>query len=277
MSRLFGYLGNDSALFDVALTRCENGLAVDLDKPSDGWGLGYYQGDRALFRKRPAELTGHVRLASLATDVQSSCVLSHVRLGTRGAPSPRNTQPYRFRNWLLAHIGEATFDDDLVVTLREALPDFLVRNVHGETDSEPALHLFFDFLRQRAHIDHPIVAVDALVESLRETVRFIHKSVRDNGSERPPLLNFLFTSGRMLMACNYSDSTLAYLELRGLTRTEAPLFAGHEPSKKEYPNYRGTFLTFDPYPSECFWITVPPHSILVIDENIEAHVAPING
>lgn len=275
MGRQFAYVGNDMSLLDLALARCGESLVVDDGEPFNGWGVGYFADDRALLRKRPAQLKGRVDLRSLVSDVQSNAVLCHVRRGTRAPSKPANTQPFRFRSWLFSHVGHAAETEQVERALFDRLPDFLQRNVRGETDSESALHLLFDYLPSNTRLEHPVAPVDALVDAARRALAEIDRINREGGAERPPTLDFLYTSGRMILATNRSASTLAWMRLEGAERVEQPLFAGHHPKTLEYPHFRGVFVTFDPNGSDGDWNLVEPDHILVVDERFDIHVEPI--
>lgn len=274
MSRHFGYLGSDFSLFDLALKACGESLSFVADSPCDGWGLGYYQDEQALVRKQPAKLTGRINLAELAADVMSHSLVAHVRQSSEGTSAPQNTQPYRFRNWLFTHLGYATRTPEGLAALIGLLPDFLQRNVRGQTDSELALHLFFEKLNKRTRIDRAIVPVPALFESMRETLLDIRRTIMTT-TEETPVLDFIFVSGRTIMATCTSDSTLAYLPIHGVEREEKPLFAGHTPDKKVFPHFKGVFVTTDPADSDVPWQMVPTNNILVVDEKFEVHIEPI--
>ncbi|PJB46103.1 MAG: hypothetical protein CO108_06250 [Deltaproteobacteria bacterium CG_4_9_14_3_um_filter_63_12] len=274
MSRQFGYLGSDFSLFDLALKTCGDSLSFVAETPCDGWGLGYYQDERALVRKQPARLMGRVNLATLAADVLSHSMVAHVRHGSEGTPPPQDMQPYRFRNWLFTHDGHVTRTPEGRAALLGLLPDFLQRNVRGQTDSELALHLFFEKLNKRTRIDRAIVPVPALFESMRETLTDIRRTIM-TATEENPVLNFMFVSGRCIAATCTSDSTLAYLPIRGLERQEKPLFAGHTPDTQQFPHFKAVFVTTDPAPSDVPWQVVPCNTILVVDEKFEVHIQPI--
>lgn len=276
MGRQFAYIGSDMSLLELALERCGESLVVDDGQPFNGWGLGYYADDRALLRKRPVLLQGRLDLRALVADVHSSSVLCHVRRATRAPARPSNTQPFRFRSWLFSHVGRAADSEAVEKALTERLPDFLLRNVRGETDSEAALHLYFDHLRATsARIDHPVAAPAALIDAMRLTLAEIDRINRDNGAEQPPTLDMLYTSGRMIVATNRSSSRLAWMRIEGLEQVEPPLFAGHHPKTTEYPQYRGVFVTYDPHGTDGDWQLVEPEHVLVVDERFEVHTAPI--
>ena len=144
MSRQFAYLGNDASLFELAVATCGETLSHELENPCDGWGIGYFNDDRALVRKRPAQIQGRVNFGELATDLATVAVIGHLRWALHGAATPENTQPFRFRNWLFSHCGDASPVPAVRDALIASLPDHQLSNVRGETDSEPALYVFFD-------------------------------------------------------------------------------------------------------------------------------------
>ncbi len=276
MSRQMAFLSNDFSLFDLALEACGSTLAGHKDAPYDGWGIGYYVEDRALVQKKPTSIEGRTDLAELVRDVRSHSVMAHLRRAIQGVASPENTQPFRFRNWLCAHIGEASFSPQGTEMLRQALPGFLQHNVRGDTDSEVALHFFFDFLRTHARIDRDIVAVDALLAAARDAVQTIVRINKASGEVRTPSLDMVFLSGRMMVAVAASTSTLATLRIGAMERFEAQLFADSPPKVQNYPHFRGIFLSFDPNDPERKWITAPPRSVIVVDEHLQVHTAPLD-
>lgn len=275
MGRQFAYLSNDKSLTDLALGACGDSLTLDDGKPVDGWGVGYFTDERPLVRKRPTRLDGPVDMRQFVDDVRSNCVVGHLRRGTGASPTPANTQPFRFRSWLFTHVGQAADNPTVSAALRETLPDFLRRNLRGDSDSEVALHVFFDHLRKHAKLEHAIVPPDVLFAAARATLADIDRVNRDNDAAQPPTLDLLFTSGRVLVATNHSRSTLAYMTLDGIDRVEQPLFAGHQGKTTEHAHFKSVIVTWDPNGTDGDWTTVEPGHLLAVDEKFEVHVAPI--
>ena len=277
MCRLFGYLGNDPSLLPLALRSTAGALVEACDVPGEGSGIGFYQDDRPLVRKRPKTLVDRVDFTELTDTIRSRSVIGQLRRGSRGKVSSENTPPFRFRNWLFANQGEIAHSDPAHNALRERLPDFLLRNIHGQTDSELALHLFFDHLRKNANIENPVVSAPLLAEALQSTIGEVQQMMRATGQERPPEFNMLYLSGRVLMACQYqSEVPLAYLQVEGLQEREQPLFAGHEPRTVKHEHFRGVFVAFDPHGEAKGWEPVPSDSLLIVDERLNVHILPIN-
>lgn len=283
MCRLFGYLGNDPSLLPLAFQRTGDALTEDCAVPGEGWGLGFFQDDRALVRKRPKVVTDRVCFSDLASDLRARAVIGLVRRGSRGDVSPENTPPFRFRNWLFANQGDVAAPgpsaDTAHAALRDSLPDFLRHNIWGQTDSEPALHLFFHHLRQRAHVESPAIPPLALIDTARAYTDHLQQVLRDAGQERPPELNLIFANGRSLVAIHlHSAIPLASLTLTHLQAQEPPLFAGHRPRTLDYPHFKATFLAFQPSPSALDaapWEPLPTSAVTVIDEHNQPHTAPL--
>jgi len=84
--------------------------------------------------------------------------------------------------------------------LLEALPDFLRRNVSGDTDSEHAFMLFLKYLRQEGQLDGLDVPAGAVGRALALAARDLETWSREAGAQRPPTLNFIATNGRVLAA-----------------------------------------------------------------------------
>src|SRR3990170_1236754 len=102
MSRLFGCMCNEPERLRCALYPARDAL-VATGAP-DGWGLAFFQG---------------------------------------GAPAKlENAQPFRFRQWVFCHSGAVERFAAIQTGMLESVPDFLRRNIRGQTDSEHVFHLF---------------------------------------------------------------------------------------------------------------------------------------
>src|SRR5207245_8791387 len=124
-----------------ALSAERDVMAIPAGKPSDGWGVGFYQGGEVLLRKRPTE-GRPVDFIELTRDLRTDVMIGHVRAGSVGGQRVENTHPFRYRQWLFAHNGTLDRFSAMRPRLLESIPDFLRRNIRGETDSEHVFHLF---------------------------------------------------------------------------------------------------------------------------------------
>ncbi len=276
MCRLFGYLGNDPSLLPLAFGQVRDNLVEDCTVPGEGWGVGFFQDDRALVRKRPKILVERVSFADITSDLRARSVVGQVRRGSRGDVSPENTPPFRFRNWLFANQGDIAFTDPAHAALRDNLPDFLRHNIWGQTDAEPALHLFFEHLRTLSHIESPTIPTPRLVEATAAFLSNLQQVLRASGQEQAPELNLLYLNGRSLIAIQHNSKIpLAFRSIHTLQSQDPPLFAGHRTRVVDHAHYRGVFVAFEPKNPNDTWTYTPESSIVIVDEHLQVHVHPI--
>lgn len=199
----------------------EEGAALDvtLPKAADGWGAGFYQSGEALHRKLPQPIEGHLAWSGVLDGVRSHVVIAHVRQATVGDRKADNTQPFRMRQWLFAHVGEVAGYAALRERMLASLPDFLRRNIRGQTDSELLFHVVLSFLHDSGHLDSVDVTDAAVVGALRGAVALVDQYTREVGAT-PGSLSLALTNGRQL-----------YVLRRGspLCLTQRDRLAGHEP------------------------------------------------
>ena len=122
-------------------------------KPSvDGIGRASCVDDSVLLKRHPSKPESNA-LWQIITDLRARCTLLHIRDETDLRPkhrSPKNLGPFRSRAYAFTSSGGPDSSDE-ANALREkhlaALPDFLRRNVEGQSESEA----FFFVLLSRLH------------------------------------------------------------------------------------------------------------------------------
>src|SRR5215475_14294335 len=147
MARLVGFIGNRPDL-GARVIELE-GRALNVKRRegvTPGWGVGFYQAGEILLKRRPIDDRPEISPAEITRDVRADTLVAHVRLATVGAPRTENTHPFRYRQWLFANTGTVESFAKVRGRLTEQLPQFLHRDVRGETDSELLFHLFLSFL-----------------------------------------------------------------------------------------------------------------------------------
>src|SRR3954471_13637666 len=161
MARLVGFIGNRPGPGGRVIELEGRALSVRL-RPgvTPGWGVGFYQGGEILLKRRPIDDRAELSIIEMTRDIRADALVAQIRLATVGAPRTENTHPFRYRQWLLANTGTVPSFEKLRGRMVESLPQFLQRNVRGETDSELLFHLFLSFLHDageldRPHVDHP--------------------------------------------------------------------------------------------------------------------------
>lgn len=213
MSRLFAYVGNDQERVKCALYPARQLLVADGQAPLlfDAWGLGFYQGGEVLLQRRPKPPAEPVDFYGLVRDLRTDVIVGHVRQGTVGAPKNENTHPFRFRSWLFAHHGTIPNFSHTREELLAAVPDFLRRNIRGQTDSEHLFHLLLAQLHQENKLDDldvsPALVGDAIGSALAIVAKAVGKPAMDQME-----CALVLTNGRTLVATRHGAPV--YLQQR---------------------------------------------------------------
>src|SRR5262249_20587517 len=162
------------------------GRALDVRRKPDvtpGWGVGFYQGGEILLKRRPIDDRPEIRISEMTKDVRADALIAHVRLATVGALRTENTHPIRYRQRLFARTGTVENFSTLRGRVAESLPQFLHRDVRGETDSELLFHLFLSFLHDAGQLDRPQVDGASAVSVLRSCVALVDRLCAEEGAE----------------------------------------------------------------------------------------------
>src|SRR3954467_13751463 len=175
MARLFGYVGNRADLGGKILELEREALKVLAKGTTLGWGIGFYQAGEVLLRRRPIDERTEIDVAALARDLRADVLIGHVRAATIGNLRTENTHPFRYRQWLFAHTGTVDGFSHLRDRLVESVPEFLLRNLRGDTDSELLFHLFLSFLHDAGNLGTGPVDPDATRAALRATLSLIDR------------------------------------------------------------------------------------------------------
>jgi glutamine amidotransferase len=216
MGSLVAILQTDPNLLRCQVRRLEEHVVLgEADRVPDAYGFGYYKGNGVLLGKRPSGAPSTFTLTQLAGAVDSEALLAHARYATVGAQKDENTHPFRFRRWLFAHDGTVEAFRDVRPRLIQALPDFLRRNIEGETDSEHAFMLFLKYMRAEGQLDDLDLDARAVGRALSYTARDLETWSREAGGGKPSTLNFVVTNGRVLAATR-RGRPLHYALLEGI-------------------------------------------------------------
>jgi len=172
-----------------------------------GWGIGFYQQGEVLRRLTPLErASGPLEFRQLAHDVRSQVLLGHVRRAGPTAPATAaNTHPFRFREWLFAHVGSLPRFDQAAPRLLQNVPEFLARNIAGQTDSELLFHVILAHLNELGGLRHPDVGVDAVCEAVRRGVREADDAVAAAGAGQPSFA-LVLTNGNSMAAASRGEA-----------------------------------------------------------------------
>lgn len=217
MARLIALIGNRTDLSPRVLAAERDALRVRGRGQPLGWGLGFYQGDEVLMRRRPLDEGEGVDLPALAADVRADLLVAHVRSATVGALRTENTHPFRFRHWLFAQTGTLPMFEEVRDRLMEGLPEFLRAQVRGETDAEVLFHVFLSFLHDRGAID--AASPGQVRDALRSSLAVIAATSAEVGAE-PARINCLLSSPSAVYAV-HAGAPMAFRVFAGRADVEA--------------------------------------------------------
>lgn len=220
MGAVVAILQNDPNLLRCQLTRLRSHVSLEVgDAPPDAYGFGYYGSGSVLLAKRPTGAPSPLAVHDLVGRIDSEALLVHARRATVGKAKDENTQPFRFRRWLFAHDGTIEGWEGVKPKLVAALPDFLRRNVMGDTDSEHAFMLFLAQLKEANALDDLDLDAQVAGRALARTIRQIDAWSRDVGAQKPSRMCIVATNGRVLVASRRAGP-LSYALLEGIVPCE---------------------------------------------------------
>ena len=199
MCRLFGFRTADDIGVHHSLVLAENALAQQSESNPDGWGIGFYEGASPILRRGLSKAIGDGDFAHLARFVRSQAVVAHVRLGTVGGNCLTNTHPFSFGRWVFAHNGTlielSAYHDQLMDNIDPRFHPFIA----GDTDSERCFYLFLTQLGLRGVHPNDHAPGTVAFDSMAATIEVLC-ALTETVNAPPPLINFLATDGRSMVA-----------------------------------------------------------------------------
>lgn len=209
MARLFGLIGNRADLAGRVLDLEKDALRVPpgvIEAPLS-WGIGFYQGGDVLLRRRPNDDRSSLDVASLARDLRSDLIIGHVRAATVGSIRTENTHPFRYREWLFAHTGSIDSYGEIRNRLLESIPEFLRKDIRGDTDSEVLFHIVLSFLHDAGRLqDGGTIDARTVMGALASTASLVDNILGEVGGKAGFPLNAVLTNGELLAAIHRGGS-----------------------------------------------------------------------
>ncbi len=276
MARMFGFIGNRADL-GARVLEANRGLlrARRPDGEPLGWGLGFYQSGEVLLRRRPIDDRAEIDLVEAAEDIRTDVMLGHVRRASIGALRTENTHPFRYRAWLFAQTGTIVGFERLRSRLLESQPEFLRRNVRGETDSECFFYLFLSFLHDAGHLDDAHVQGDHVAAALRASIALVDRLSAEEGHGENSG-DILVTNGEELIAVNRTGSVI-FRRWKG--RFEMEELLGEDGLRKaRIPSIESSCFSLvatDVEGSPSGFQTPAPRSILHLSRSDEPRIEPL--
>ena len=273
MSRLFGYMCNDPGMLQCALVGAQPLLRAS-DCP-DGWGIGFYQGGEILLQRHPKPHPEGVDFYARIADLRTDIVVGHVRTATIGNQKNENTHPYRFRSWLFAHNGTLSRFSEFEGRIRETIPEFLLRNIRGQTDSELLFHLFLAFLHDAGKLDDSAIRAREATKALKATTAFLDRLIGG-----PSDVNVVVTNGRIMLASR-RKRTLLVQRQHGIMSCAIHKDSSDMRGKAApHEHLRSVLLVSEPPSLERLpegFEPVPDDSVVAVSRDLSTEVIPLAG
>ena len=255
--RLIGYLANRADRLADALSLERGRVSIPPSAAPSGYGLGFYQGGEILHKKRPLSDRTELEWSQIARGVNTDCAIFHLRHATVGTFSAENTHPFRMRSWLFAHNGTIEQFDRLRGAFREEMPDFIQRNVRGQTDSEHFFHLILAKLHARGQLDRTDADEQAVTDAIASTVSTIDRLANELGN-KPPVLNSVLTNGRQMFGLRRGNP---------MTLAERSVDSAPE-SRDRLPPFRYAMIVGGPDSSSEGYVDIAENSVVFIDRDL---------
>jgi predicted glutamine amidotransferase len=280
MGALVAILQSDPNLLRCQVKRLEgHALLRDEDRLPDAYGFGHYSGGSVLLGKRPTGAPTALSISDLVGRLDSEALLVHARRAVVGKAKDENTQPFRFRRWLFAHDGTIEGFDRVRPKLMAGLPDFLRRNLMGDTDSEHAFLWFLKLLKDEGRIDALDLDAQTAGRALARTVKQIEAWCREVGEQKPSRLTFVATNGRIMVATR-RGGPLHYALLEGIVpcALDGIDLTTPESDPRVRPHRLAKAVAFATRLGlQSGFIEVPEGSTVAVSRTLQVTVSAING
>jgi len=184
----------DASLLPCVLRKLKG--SVSLGPPESAAGVGYFQSDDVLVRKRPLASQPPQFVERIAEGVESEAVLLASGSLSR-AFKEEATLPIRFKRWLFAIAGQPEALAPAKDALTSALPQSLRRAARSESAAEALFFTFLSRLRDAGRLDDADVDAQTAARSLAAAVGAAERAFAQAGATLPPLAAVV-SNGRVL-------------------------------------------------------------------------------
>lgn len=143
MSLTFAFIGNRADIGEWLPEAHADALVLESGAGrSLSWGVGFFQTDEVLLRRKPNDTSGALALWRQFEGVRSHAVLAHICHTSAGALRTETTPPLRFGHIVFACQGTHSGLAAIRSRVEASLPDFLRAGLKGDTFTELAFSIF---------------------------------------------------------------------------------------------------------------------------------------
>lgn len=225
------------------------------------WGLSYVQAGEVLLSRHPKPVEGPFDFFAVLGSLCSDYVIG-VASDDATYRGNANTQPFRYKHWMLGMQGDIENFSEIQDALEGHLPGFLKRSIKGKSPAEYVLHLFLSFLYDAGQLeDHNLPPQDS-ASALRATLDLVRDTCETAGVEAS-LGNIMVSNSRSTLAARLAGPVF----LRRLKQVDDP--------KRPETEFRSVLVVgADSALGEGFE-ELPEKSILCIGRDLSTDIVPL--
>lgn len=290
MCRLFGFKGHSPTKLSFFLCEAENALLKQsiLDSRnisnSQGWGIGFYQNQKAYIQKRASSASFDFNFKFLTDFIETDTMIAHIRDATVGEVSDHNAHPFLYHNWVFAHNGHIDSFELLRPQILQKIGPELAFEIMGSTDSEYVFYLFISKLRKKVTdvTDRNIETV-TIKDTLAETIRELNNLGANVDIKKPHKMNFIVSNGKIMAASRYGHS-LYYTTNSEITKQDVSLYKDNTNLKIRFSDSTESFqknrhesiiIASEIVSKDDKWCEVPEQCILSVDSKLRLSLSSI--
>lgn len=259
---------------NASLVRCELDRVrphVELDANDLMVGVGAYADTVVLQRSHGV---GVPRADLWEVPESDAVILAATHLGI-GQSVEDSAQPFRFRQWLFAHVGTVDQPERVRERLLAHLPEFLQRSVRGPTLSEAVFATFLSELRALGRMEDMLLEAPIAAQVLARTGRMVEHASGEVGGTEKSHLAMVATNGRVLVGARRGNQPLAYSLLEGEPTCErhglTSAVSEKEPLVRDHRRRRSVVLATNPLRMDT-WVTLPDGGAVAVDRRLQVQI-----
>ncbi len=243
------------------LTAIEPVREVLQTKDVSRWGLSYVQAGEVLLSRHPKAVEGPFDFYEMLGSLASDYVIG-VASGDTTYRGNANTQPFRYKHWMLGMQSDIENFTEVHEALQDHLPGFLRRCIKGKSPAEYVLHIFLSLLHDTGQLDDHNLETSHSAAALRTALALVGKVCKEAGLVGG-LGNIMVSNSRSTLAARLAGP----LFLRRLKQIEDP--------KRPETEFRSVLVVgTNAAPGEGFE-ELPGQSILCIKRDLSTDIVEL--
>ncbi|MCP4447643.1 MAG: hypothetical protein GY811_20240 [Myxococcales bacterium] len=225
------------------------------------WGLSYVQAGEVLLSRHPKPVKGTFDFFEVLGSLCSDYVIG-VATDDETYRGNANTQPFRYKHWVLGMQGDIEDFSEAHDALEAHLPGFLGRGIKGKSPAEYVLYIFLSLLHDSGQIDDHNLPTKDCALALRAALALVQKVCSDTGLSGT-LGNVMVSNSRSTLAARLAGP----LFLRRLKHVEDP--------KRPETEFRSVLVVGAESALGEGFEELPAQSILCINRDLSTDIIPL--